>query len=407
MRARLFAIGLLPIGLFVVSCHSDTESKKPAPFPAYPLSLPVLTDEGGQKMTHPSLVVFIGADDPQKDEVVAALDYLRSSSYWSDVTSEYGIGPIANVEIHDPPAPFPAQMTQSDVSDIAATYARTTRFQTSSTTPDNRHADTLYVLVLPATTMVTDLTCTFDGYHDHASATANDIVPFALIRNTCPGQQTQPLSIALVHEIVEAATDPFEDAPAIFVPIDGFEAWDVAESDEVADLCEGTPALFDTNPPMADGEPLTFPSIWSNRLATLGQDPCLPNSTLAPRVFAVATPVVTEKIKIDSTVLTTGVNVAVGQSVTIPLRIATDRPGATVAVLAADLTPFLQSNGETELETSLSSTVANNGDVLSLTITRVHAPSRPGFNSSILEIGATARPGAGFLTYLVVGVPPN
>jgi hypothetical protein len=455
MRAWPWLLGVVvTLAAPFVACHSD--DAKPYP-QAFPFDLPQVIDQGGPKLTSPNIVLYIDPNDPQKPEVLAALDYLRTSDYWSTTTSEYGIGPIGDVKVLDPPSPYPAKIDQNGIYNLVVQFGLAGGFgneplnigppldggaidsgakdsgaiegganeeggidggSTDSgapmVPPATFHTDAIYVLVLPPTTTVTDLACATGGEHDSVRPTTTDAVPFAFTRSECmpqPGQPTFTPSQILVHEIVEAATDPFPSEAVGYVGVDAAHtAWNVyGSTNELADMCVGTPADFDLKAPVLivglNTTPLLFPSVWSNRLAMQGKDPCVPDSHAYPRALTQGLPVVTDQVTVFDGVVTTGVNVDVNQTVTIPVRITADHPTKEIALSAGDIA--FSFNGMPEVMATFDRDTAANGDIVNLTIQRGYVPHvEQGLYASVLVI-ATSDEGGSVYTYLAVGMPPK
>jgi hypothetical protein len=440
MRAGLhFTIVLFALAAPFVSCHSDSSPS----YPAFPFDLPTVVDSGGPKMTSPNLVVLVDPNDPNAAQIAAALEYLQSGDYWSTTTSEYGIGPIASAKIVAPPKPFPATITEVDVMNIAASYARDTRFggepkdagppeeggiaeggasDASASDAGERdagehdagpgkpttttyHSDTLYVVVLPPTTKVTDVPCNTGGEHDGVYATATDMVAAAFVRSECPpppdGEKGLTETEALAHEIIEAVTDPFASTAPAFLNVDPAHAvLSALGAAELADQCVGLYGPAQPYP-MSASAYLYYPRIWSNRLAALGQDPCVP--TVSP--YAMALPVFSDQVTVADGVTVNGVNLALDQTVTIPVRIANDAPGQ-IAIGAVDAV-YARGGTSIEIEASLDRNVVQNGDVVNLTLTRRRYPfSFPGFLASAVVIVAQTYLGSTY-NYFAVGVPPK
>jgi hypothetical protein len=446
MRAWRWLLALVvTLAAPIVSCHSDATPSGPRwpGYPAFPFDLPLVTDQGGPKLTSPNLVVFVDPNDPQKPEIVAALAYLRTSDYWKTTTAEYGIGPIGDVQVLDPPSPFPARIKLQRVYDLVTSFVLDAGFIDPSSDAGappvdsgaleggvsggssdggatmvplpTFHTETLYVVIVPPTTSVTDVDCNFGGEHYDVLPTATDAIPIAWTRADCP-QKPDALPISpsriLVHEIAEAATDPFPvEAPGLYGIDPQHAVWNWSGlTSELADLCGAFPAQIDMNPPVLGAgtstTPLVFPSIWSNQRAMTGLDPCLPVSANDPRLFIETIPVVNDQVTIYDGVVTRGVNVALNQTVTIPVRITADRPPTSpimVSVLAAGA-----STNMPELMASIDPPTASNGDVVNLTLTRVSAPSfLPGLLATVVLLNATTDTDSiGFYSYLAVGVPP-
>jgi hypothetical protein len=428
---------VMPLAAPLVSCHSyETPSQQatqqtppPPAYPAFPFDLPHVYDEGGLKMTRPNLVVFIDPSDDQAPDVTTALASLKTSGYWSAATSEYGVGPIETITYST--LAIPDKVTVEDLRALVAKTVAETRFPASagavatddSGAPDGGadgggdvdagrlvpHTDVLYTVVLPHSTTLTDLSCgAVLAYHDSTLVDAVDEVPYAVIRGDCyASDETVP---SLVHEIVEAATDPFPyEYPAFSGTGGRYVAWGFANALELADLCQGIPA---TSPDVPLG--LTFPTVWSNRHAALGQNPCVPVDPSTRPVFAAAWAILPD---VAPDTIASGapyVRLAVGDSTTVDVRVASDGP--------ADLTvyPFevasARGDADPELSLSFDDGSAHDGDVRRLTIQRLRAPSMgpngPHLQSrptrelvSVFEIYAMQATGPGFATYGLVGMP--
>jgi hypothetical protein len=425
----------MPLAAPIVSCHSDATPSGPRwpGYPKFPFDLPLVADQGGPKLTSPNIVVYIDPNDPQKPEILAALDSLRTSDYWRTTTSEYGIGPIGDVKVLDPPSPFPASITERGIANLVARFFFDTNPDdpwldggvppievdggssdggVTMAPPPRLHADTLYVVILPPSTTVTDLSCSSVlGAHGDVRPTMTDAIPYAFTRSECPPEPPFNFtrSQTFVHEIVEAATDPFPgEAPAMYGLDPQHAAWNwLGIAGEVADLCTAFPAQIDTNPPALvagmSTTPLVFPSIWSNQRVMNGLDPCLPVSQKDPRHYIQALPVVSDQVTLFDGVVVPGVNVTLNQSVTIPVRITADRPTTTIMVSA-----LAASRDETmpEIRVSFDPPTASNGDVLNMTLTRLAAPNfEPTLRATMVIINATTdSDSVGFNTSLPVGM---
>ena len=101
------------------------------------------------------------------------------------------------------------------------------------------------------------------GYHWEAT---NPKVPYAVIPS-CPHEDLTQIEITASHEIIEAATDPFDSTALAWAISDANNPW-AGGGGEVADLCEGQSALI-------DGFDVT--RVWSNTAASQNKaDPCIP-----------------------------------------------------------------------------------------------------------------------------------
>jgi hypothetical protein len=398
-----------------VACSSDGGPK----YPAFGFDFPQLQDGGGVKLTRPNVVILMQANDRYRPEIAAATSYVASHDYWHTVTAEYGIDGLGDVTIVAPPAAFAAAFKAKDLESYVATYVRTTRFAgapapgagTSGTA--TLHADTLYVVALPNTTTITDMSCGTGGFHRSVLATATDEVPYAVTRADCSNQPPDGFtpSEILLHEMIESATDPFPDVqPGIFGSDHAHVAWDFFEIEEVADMCVGAKAQIDGDPPVlvnvSNSTPLVFPGIWSNRRAALGQNPCVPMSAKQPPALAVASADLPKQITVNDTVVAPGALLALGATATIPVRVATDRASGPVTLLAVDVASTFHGK-PVELAVSLDRTSAQNGDVVHLTLTRQAMPMvYSNAPVSAFAIIAESQDALTFPTFGVVGLPP-
>jgi hypothetical protein len=274
--------------------------------------------------------------------------------------------------------------------------------------PPVLHADTLYTLLLPPETTLKDVSCDIGAYHDAMVLNGVDAFPYAIVRQDCDYDWRSMVNNA-VHELVEAATDPFPHVypgPGVLGIGLRFVAWDYANQNEIADLCIGIPSTSPDVPSLNNGNTkLTFPTVWSNRLAAMGQNPCVPMDPEAPHVFASAWAILPE-VAPDS--IATGapwVRLAVGDSTTVDVHVASDGP-ADLTLLAYD---FASQDGSSpaQLDVSLDSTSAHNGDVRKLTIKRLSV-QRTMYDPdgvSVFGIATSQANGDGFVTYGIVGVP--
>ena len=327
-------------------------------------SLPQIIHLGGEVLAKPKVQPIVYASDPHAADIEAFVAELASTPYWSTVTSEYGVGALTALPaIHRPEAP-PAKLT-----DAALTSALVANTGVAGPWgPTDR--ETIYLFVLPEGTIVdADGPCClgFDGFHDEATVNGTS-VPYAVVCS-CPGfdgpdiSDVQQMTVAMSHEIVEAATDPYvRTAPAFAQTDDANIIWTLTTGGEAADLCTFDPDAF----LIPDGSTFMVQRSWSNAAAKAGRDPCLPAVPGAP--FFVAEPVLTDSVAIAGVpFLTKGVKVPVGQTRTIDVTlrsdVASDEPWS---VDVFDFNEFF--GGAPNLELSLDRDGGKSGDVLKLSI---------------------------------------
>jgi len=345
---------------------ADRDAALPLP------EMPQVQSGGGGVIASPSLVPVFYTGDGEQSELESFLGQLASSPYWSQVTSEYGVGALAvksSVVVTDP-AP-------STIDDSAIGPWLASKVGNDPSWPAHDPND-VYLLYYPASTLVTfsgGKSCDdFRGYHSHFASSAGDIV--YAVKPRCPGQAPWSdfdwMTKGSSHEIVEAVTDPDWDTSAAFEVLDADHAiWSDVVGAEVGDMCDPQPQSIQRLVGSYAVE-----RIWSNASARAGHDPCVP--VLSAPYFNVA-PIVGSIPMVNpqgaGQIQTLGVKVPVGESVTVPIQFFADGPMPDWNVLAT---------GES-LTVSWDSSKGNDGDVRQLTITRTAAGSTDGGSVLTLE----------------------
>jgi len=242
--------------------------------------LPTAGSLGGPVLPSPRVQPLYFKGFPYATEMDTFLTRLASTPYWSTVTSEYGVGALTSLPGYATNVSVPARLTDQTLPGLLA--AALTEGTAALGSP---RADTIYALFFdPATTLVvTELTLCQPGqpsaYHDEW-AVGGLQVPVAIVP-TCASFPGQPsltgagvVTLALSHELVEAATDPFPNTRPAWTGIDRDHVlWSVAFSGaELADLCEND--VPNTVMPGDIGYPVQ--RIWSNEGARAGTGPCVP-----------------------------------------------------------------------------------------------------------------------------------
>jgi len=251
---------------FALGCgggHSSPDA--PAGFqPAAHTQLPLLDMHTGAILKNVQLVTLTYSDYPDTANVEAFGDYVVTSPWFTQVTSEYGVGAGTHAaKFHMGPTPT----TMLAIADVE-TQIKTLIMNSSVPQPPATGNEYLYMIYIPhAATKGPDLTGFF-GYH--SMITVNGInVPYAVILDDGSGTDTTTSTAA--HELVEAATD------TLFTTNQNGDGWwaDKALPDpwflvetEAADLCDGE-ALIRSG---------TFEvqRIWSNNAIMAGKSPCVP-----------------------------------------------------------------------------------------------------------------------------------
>jgi hypothetical protein len=395
---------MMLLGIVLVQCSPKHH------YPAFTLDLPQVLDQGGPRLTHPDVVLWIAPDDPNKGMIVHLLETISSTQYWRDATHEYGAFSIGKVTAIDLPAfAQPTAPSGKDMEAIVARLAHDRAFADAGAPngdagtdagPATLHPETIYIIVLPSTSMRLDSSCTADsGYHSDTRASTGDQVPYIVLLDACI-TATLPLEQVLSHELVETMTDPFVNAaPGLFGVDDPHLAFFLAGQSELADMCTHLAAEEETPDFLDDGKtPARFASIWSNGSALRWQGACAPR--LEP--FAYAMPVLTETVPIvPGGRLTRGVTVGLNDHVTIEVQIATDQPTEGMPIFAFDVASGIYGDPP-ELAFSFEEDTVVNGDVAHLTITRVGNPTELAGSVFLVQAGYTSQ---GMASYGFVAAP--
>lgn len=341
--------------------------------PAYPSShaaMPSVVDLGGPVLAAPVIIPVTFDADPLQadiDTFVAAFD---KTTYWGDVTREYGAAPAkAGKPVHLGDMPG-ATIDDAAIQTFLADRLDGTHPEWPAAGPNN-----LYVLFYPPGTSVTmmgETSCSaFHGYHFEAPLKNNGKAVYAVV-SRCSTLPELPgvsgvdyVSAVSSHEIVEAITDPYpESAPAYASTDDDHIAWSFLGLAELGDMCALIGGAFYTPPDF----PYPVQRIWSNAIAkaSSGHDPCVPAVKGQP--YFNAAPLLTDTVSYNvqgQGGKTRGVQIPVGQKKTIELDLFSDTPMSA---------PFTVSvTGPPSAKFSLDRTSGQNGDKLALTITAVSA----------------------------------
>lgn len=271
--------------------------------------------------------------------------------------SEYGVGALtidASVVVDGTPPANPADLTT-----FLAAHA-----------PADASAILLVMLPQGATyadAATVGTSCTnFDAFHDEYDSPVGKRA-FALsvrcsnLSDFGVSTALDEVTVEISHELAEVTTDPYPtSAPAYDAMDDDHAVWSLVPFAELADLCtqegESDEKLVGT---------YTVQRLWSNAASAAGHDPCTP-ATGTPYFYAA--PVLTEDVPISgmSSPTTKGISLAVGQSKTIDVALASDSPTDPWLVEAFPLS-------QSELRLELDESGGRSGDTLHLKITRLAA----------------------------------
>lgn len=330
---------------------------------------PQVVDLGGPTLAMPKVQPIAYASDTGLSDIEAMLQELTKTSYWSDTTSEYGVGPLTVLPTITLTTTPPAMTDDATLQSMIAA-------NTTGAAPAWGPADpsTIYLFVMPQGSIVDSqgLCCQdFDGYHDEATSGSTEVA--YAVSCACPGFDGPSISLAnqravnISHELVEAATDPFpNDNSAYGQEDDDNLVWTLVSGGEVADMCE----FNDDTYVLPQGGTYTVQRSWSNARAKKNENPCVPrdptevyfNSMPALDTVPWAPPG-------NGTFMTKGVQIPVGQSKTIDVNLFSTAPMPGPWKVSVYDYDYLTTGGAAKLGLSLDKSTGQNGDTLHLTIT--------------------------------------
>jgi hypothetical protein len=359
---------------------SDASGGYPAPHPSMPQAL----TQNGPVMTAPELVPISFQGDPLEASLDAfATQVVATKTYWTDTTSEYGVGALsAHTPIHLTETAA-ASLTDSDVQAwLAAKIHGGNGFPQPS-------VNTLYVLYYPAGTDVQlqggHLCQDYQGYHNDFLIDVTTEVVYAVV-GRCPPvggvSEMDEVSAEASHEFIEAATDPYVSHRPAYVDFSD-KAWAILAGPEIGDVCAYFPDSFYR----PTGISSLVQRVWSNKSAAASHGPCEPD---APSPYFNSAPVMPDTISVVGSPIGSfqnrGVNIPIGQSKTIEVDLYSDGPtSGPWTVQALDLSSAFF-GGPATLSFSFDHDQGQNGDKLELTI---KALAKSSFGASPFWIQST------------------
>jgi hypothetical protein len=331
---------------------------------------PQVVTLGGTVLTAPKIQPIAYQSDAGLSDIEAFLQELTTSAYWSDATSEYGVGPLTILPTIVITDPAPSSISNSTITGSLETNL-------TGTTPAWGAADpsTVYLFVLPEGTSTDDqggIGCQdFDGYHDQASVGSTSVsyaISCACPHFDGPGiDDTQQRTVNISHELVEAATDPFPFRQPAWAQEDQADiVWTAFTGGELADMCEFNLDSYYVPP----GSTYMVQRSWSNAAALAGTNPCVPRD--AGEVYFNTYPAldsVSWAPPFSPSFMTNGVQIAVGQQKTIELQLSSTAPTSGPWHVSVYDYDELYTGAQPKLGLSLDASSGQNGDVLHLTIT--------------------------------------
>ncbi|HSS38744.1 MAG TPA: hypothetical protein VLT58_08240 [Polyangia bacterium] len=376
----------------------------PAPHP----QLPRVISLGGPVLTAPKVLPIVYAGDTGAADVQAFLRELAQSAVWGQVTAEYGVGPLTVLPAVTMTTAAPRTIADGTLQSVLAA-------NTTGVSPPWGAADpeTVYLFLLPQGTVEQDgdgSCCTdFDGYHAEARAGSTS-VPYA-ITCACPGFDgpsitlAQERTIAVSHELYEAATDPLPFTNPAYEQEDAEDVvWTLVTDGEVADMCE----FNDDANVVPAGSTYMVQRSWSNAAAARGDNPCVPSMTSAPYLnsFPALVPIIDNSV--SPGFMTQGLNIPIGQKKTIALTLSSAAAtGKTWTVSAYDYDTAIGASTTPGLALSLDKSAGRNGDVIHLTVTPKRANATLGGEAFVIvsDYGSPGDPD--FESQLTMGLVTN
>ena len=368
----------------------DGSSGPAGPFVPTPHApLPQVINSGGPVIGAPKVLPILYTGDTGASDVEAFVKELTQTTYWSTTTSEYGVGPLTMLPTVTLAGVAPAKVSDAELQSML--IESTSGASPAWGAPD---ASTVYLFALPSGTIESDSNgacCTdYDGYH--SETTGGPIALPYVVACTCPGfggtaeSALHLRTIAISHELVESATDPFPHLNPAFIHEDEDHlVWTSVTGGEVADMCVlDEDAYF-----IPAGSQYMIQRTWSNAAAAASREPCVPVRTAGPyfNTFPALNTIHFYGMR-QAPATTQGIDIPLGGTMTIPLNLYSAGPtGGPWTVRVFDANDLL--NGSPNLSLSLDRTSGQNGDTINLTITPHTADPKTGAEAFVLfsELG--------------------
>jgi hypothetical protein len=382
----------------------DAGEEADAPVPLGPLQV---LSAGGAVLAHPRVVPIIFEGDPQTAALEQFMQDLAASTYWYDVTAEYGVGPItfaspiiaplselptAPIGYADIDAYVAAHVTSPDggIPDGGADASPDGGDGGAASWGSSNDRNTIYTIFYPESVSLVDNGSTscgsLGGFHSETLGVAPYAVVFA-----CPHfgdlSEIDMVTTAASHEWVEAATNPQPYTGPAFslTDVDHAEWLLYTGVAEIGDLC-----VLDST---ADYVPTGFHNkvqrMWSNASAKAGHNPCVPRDDTIP--YFVAIPEFLEKVSIVTDLpkvkTTRGLQVKVGETKTAVIDLRSDEAMPAWTVRGFDSVDLY--GGTPELKIAIAPGTGMNGAALEMTITRI---SNGKFGGSLVYVSSQSGP---------------
>jgi hypothetical protein len=326
---------------------------------------PQVVNLGGSVLKTPKVQAIIYASEPKAADIDAFLKEMKTTTYWAETTSEYGVGPLTILPTIKRAGAAPGQLMDADLQNDLVTNLGGASPAWGAPDPN-----AIYLFIMPPKTIVDagGNCCTdFDGYHEETMV-GSVSVAYAVVCSCGGGfdgpgiTDVQQVTVAAAHELVEAATDPFVQTSPAWAQNDlAHIGWTLATGGELADMCE-----FNLNSFLIPkGAKYMVQQSWSNAAATAGHDPCVPLANGDP--YFGATVVMADAFNISGIPgKTKGIKLVAGQSTTVDVQLFSDGPTKPFKVTPHDISDYI--GGNPNLVLTLDKNTGVNGDTLKLTI---------------------------------------
>jgi hypothetical protein len=379
----IVALAVAP-GCSVKASNGGSTTTPGATF-GFPVDVPVVVDNGGVKLKTPKIVTITYPGDPNAATIEAFTDKLVTSAYWGETLSEYGIakGTVAHVHAQDAaPATY--------ATDTLEQYVQAQVAATATNGWAAYEPNTLYVIVLPASTTLSPAGC----YHSETAVGSNAHVPYVVIdpHDNANRPAGDALTENSVHEIIEGITNPHVLSDTALVNFDTPHlAWNVMFADaEIGDICETTADATFKGP--AD-LPYPLQRMWSNAAAHGDHNPCVP---APPEPFYSTTPIALETISVFvDTAMTAssglGYRVPLGTTKTIKLGYYADSTMTAGWTITAAEGSYFSPASNQRLNLKLNKGTGKSGDTDTLDITA--NSMAPGAGNAVLVTITSQAPG--------------
>ncbi|MDB4946256.1 MAG: hypothetical protein JWP97_5790 [Labilithrix sp.] len=342
----------------------EIDSSPPKPKPG--ITFPSVLSRGGSTIKAPKIVPITFAGDPMIANITSFTQKIASSTYWSTLGAEYGVGPITVKPTVTLSEAAPTNTTFDEINAWVAAKVGSTAAPFGA--PDE---STLYAVFYPSSTTIQDQSLgksceAYGGYHEETTTASGKKIGYAVMPR-CAG--IDDLTITASHEYFEWATDPFpETAPAFNRLDDAHWAWGVVMLGELGDLC----TFLDTENLRPTELGFEVQRMWSNKASLAGKYPCAPAKT-SPYLQAI--PLVDDDVEVpdlqDQTksLTTKAVKVPAGGSRSIDVVIYSDQAGTPQVPLRALSYADFQGGGQSSgVKYALSKDYAKVGETIKVQI---------------------------------------